>query len=189
MISFIPENAPACVAGVLALICLTVWPLFRTRRSILIVQLGAGVCFMAHYAFLGLLSPSLVNLLGSVQTLAALYSVRHARLNQIGYGLIPLMAMVGVICWTGPVSGLSVIAMVLIAFGRMQTNEWALRLLILAGGVFWIAHDFLVQSWIALTADILSLTTGLAMLVIFAHSTRSASLARTLPRCTVGQTT
>ena len=46
----------------------------------------------------------------------------------------------------------------------MQRNQWHLRLLILAGGVFWSMHDFLVGSWIALAADLLSLAMGLAML-------------------------
>jgi hypothetical protein len=55
-------------------------------------------------------------------------------------------------------------AMGLIALGRMQRNQWTLRLLILAGGAFWSLHDFLVGSWIALAADLLSLTIGLAML-------------------------
>jgi len=46
----------------------------------------------------------------------------------------------------------------------MQRNQWHLRLLILAGGAFWSVHDFLVGSWIALAADLLSLAMGLAML-------------------------
>jgi hypothetical protein len=52
-------------------------------------------------------------------------------------------------------------AMGLIALGRMQRNQ---RHLLLAGGVFWSMHDFLVGSWIALAADLFSLAMGLAML-------------------------
>ena len=158
------SNPAAAAAGLFALVCLTIWPLFRARHSILLVQLGAGIGFATHYALLGIFAPSLVNVLGSVQTVAALFSTRSEALNRIGYGLIPLMVAVGVYFWTGPTSALCVAAMALIALGRMQRNEWTLRLFILAGGAFWTAHDYLVGSWIALTADVLSLTMGLFML-------------------------
>lgn len=36
----------------------------------------------------------------------------------------------------------------------MQHDELRLRLLLLAGGLFWIAHDFIAGAWIALAADI-----------------------------------
>lgn len=172
MLNSFLDNPPAAIAGLFALVCLTVWPLFRTRHGILLAQLGAGVGFATHYALLGIVAPSLVNVLGSVQTTAALFSTRSEALNRIGYGLIPLMIAAGIYFWTGPTSALCVTAMGLIALGRMQRNQWALRLLILAGGVFWTAHDYLVGSWIALTADVLSLTMGLAMLAGMAAAER-----------------
>jgi hypothetical protein len=95
-------------------------------------------------------------------------STRNAAMNRIGYALIPLMIGVGVYFWTGPTSALCVAAMGLIALGRMQSNQWALRLLILAGGVFWSAHDYLVGSWIALAADGLAVTLGVAVLASMA---------------------
>jgi hypothetical protein len=85
-------------------------------------------------------------------------------LNRIGYGLIPLMVGVGIYFWTGPTSALCVVAMGLIALGRMQGNQWTLRLLILAGGAVWSVHDYLEGAWIALAADLLSLTMGVGML-------------------------
>jgi hypothetical protein len=164
MLSSFLESPAASAAGFFALVCLAVWPLFRTRKGILLAQLGAGVGFASHYALLGIVAPSLVNMLGSVQTIAALYSTRSGTLNKIGYGLIPLMIGAGIYFWTGPTSALCVVAMGLIALGRMQRNQWTLRLLILAGGVSWSVHDYLVGSWIALAADLLSLSMGLAML-------------------------
>lgn len=159
------DKPAAAAAGLVALMCLTVCPLFRTRSGILWAQLGAGVGFASHYALLGIAAPSLVNVLGSVQTGAALFSTRSEALNRIGYGLIPLMIGVGIYFWTGPTSALCVVAMGLIALGRMQDNQWALRLLILAGGVFWSVHDYLEGAWVALAADLLSLTMGVSMLV------------------------
>jgi hypothetical protein len=164
MLNSFLENPAASAAGLFALVCLTVFPLFRTRKGILLAQLGAGVGFACHYALLGIAAPSLVNVLGSAQTVAALHSTQNQGLNRIGYGLIPLMICVGIYFWTGPTSALAVAAMGLIALGRMQNNQLTLRLMILAGGVFWLAHDYLVGAWIAFSADVLSLTIGVGML-------------------------
>lgn len=160
MFELFSSNPGAAVAGLVALTCLTIWPLFKTRSSMLAVQLGAGLGFASHYWLLGLAAPSLVNVLGSVQTGAALFSEKSKFVNNIGYALIPLMVLVGFHFWMGPVSLLCVTASALIAFGRMQTNQLALRGLILFGCVLWIVHDYLVGSWIALTADIFSFILG-----------------------------
>jgi hypothetical protein len=78
--------------------------------------------------------------------------------------MIPFMILVGLVFWTGLVSAVSVAAMALIAVGRMQQSQPALRSLILAGGVFWIAHDYAIGAWIALAADTGCLIMGAAAL-------------------------
>lgn len=172
----------ATAAGVVAFVCLSIWPLFRSRSSILLVQLCASVGFATHYALLGLMAPSVVNILGSGQTIAALFAPNSPVLNRIGYALVALMIAAGMYFWTGPVSALCVMAMGLIAVGRMQKNQIALRSLILAGGGFWIAHDYLVASHIALGADVTSLTIGLASLGQLLWRDRlSARLQEVLP--------
>jgi hypothetical protein len=138
--------------------------MFRHRRLILLAQLSAGLFFAAHYLCLGIKVAAAVNLIGIVQTAAALFSGRSAAMGRLGYALIVLMALVGLCFWQGPISALSVAATSLIALGRMQSNEVRLRVLLLAGGGFWIMHDFLGEAWIALTADIGAATMGAAVL-------------------------
>lgn len=162
----------ATLAGLGAFVGLTIWPSFTRRRDMLLAQLAAGALFATHYALLGVAAASLVNCLGCVQISAALFSGRSRALNSIGYALIPLMIAAGLVTWTGSVSALSVAAMSLIALGRMQQNLTAIRLLILAGGVFWMAHDYAVSSWIALAADIGSFVMGVAMLLGQRYSVR-----------------
>ena len=170
MLTAFLDHPAAAAAGFFALVCLTVCPLFSTRSGILWAQLGAGIGFASHYALLGIAAPSLVNVLGLVQTLAALFAMRSVVLNKVGYGLIPLMIATGIYFWTGPASAFCVVAMGLIALGRMQNDQRTLRLLILAGGVSWSVHDYLVGSSIALTADLLCLTIGIAMLANIARA-------------------
>lgn len=148
------QGLPSVLTGLAAATCLTAAPVFRTRRTILAVQLAAGLFFAAHYFCLGVAVASLVNILGMVQTGAAMFSARGTAMKRLGYALIVLMVLVGLWFWQGPVSALSVAATALIALARMQQNQVWLRLLLLGGGSFWIAHDFVAEAWIAFTADI-----------------------------------
>jgi hypothetical protein len=152
------------LTGLAAAVCLSSAPLCRSRRAILLVQLAAGVFFAAHYVFLGITVAAAANMLGTVQTAAALFSARSASMARLGYALIALMALAGLAFWQGPISGLAMAAMVLIALARMQSNEVWLRGLLLAGGGFWILHDFLGAAWIALAADIGAFATGSVIL-------------------------
>lgn len=152
------------ISGVAAAAILTASPLLRGRQALLYAQLAAGLCFAAHYAFLGIAVAAAVNVIGSVQTIAALSSTRNAAMNRLGYVLIVLMALVGLVFWQGPISALSVAAMSLIALARMQADELRLRALLLAGGSFWLVHDLAGEAWIALAADVGSVAIGGAAL-------------------------
>jgi hypothetical protein len=154
------------LSGAGAALCLTATPLFRSRQAMLFAQLAAGACFATHYAGLGLAVAAGVNLLGLVQTAAALCQTRRAATMRLGYALIVLMDIVCLCFWQGPISALSLFAMTFVALARMQTEVLRLRLLLLAGGATWMAHDFVAQAWIALAADICAVVIGIAALTI-----------------------
>lgn len=167
---FLPDEPATLVTGVAAAVFLTCGPAFRSRQAMLLAQLAAGACFLAHYVCLGISVAAAANAIGLVQTLAALFASRSMAMNRLGFGLIVLMVLSGLWLWQGPISALSMIAMTSIALGRMQTDQLRLRLLLLVGGVAWIAHDFLGEAWIALAADIGAFTIGLAaVLVTYVH--------------------
>ncbi|MGD1876267.1 MAG: YgjV family protein [Kiloniellaceae bacterium] len=160
------QDAPAILTGIAATLCLSAAPMFRSRRMILLVQLGAALCFSAHYLCLGLTVAAVANMLGMVQIGAALFAEKSRAMSRLGYALIGLMALLGFAFWQGPVSGLAVAAMVLIALARMQANELRLRGLLLAGGCFWMMHDFMGAAWIALAADIGAFAMGAVTLFL-----------------------
>lgn len=164
MIETLLETPLASAAGLAAAALLVACPLMTRRETILLAQLGVGVMFALHFTLLGITAEAAVNVLGALQALAALFAGRHPALNRAGHALIPLMAAAGLWFWTGPVSGLAVIAMALIALARMQENEERLRLL-LAGCLAWTAHDAIAGAWIALGSDLLTGFLGLAMLM------------------------
>ncbi len=159
------QGMPALISGSAAAVCLMAAPMFRSRQSILAAQLAAGICFATHYAFLGVAVASAANILGTVQTLTAMRATQSASMNRLGYLLIGLMALMCLWLWQGPISLLSLAAMMLIALGRMQTSDLWLRCLLLAGGGFWIVHDLMIQAWIAFAADIGAFLFGVVALL------------------------
>jgi len=162
--AYLPHDMATLLTGVAAATCLTAAPAFRCRQSILIVQLAAGMFFAAHYLCLGLNGGALANILGSVQTAAAIFASRSTAMHKLGYGLIALMVIFALVLWQGPITLLSICAMAFIALGRMQTDERLLRVLVIAGGIFWVLYDFIGEAWIALVADIGALAVGIAVL-------------------------
>ncbi len=161
-----PANMDTAVflTGICAAVFLAGAPMLKDRRAILLAQLGASLCFASHYALLGITAASAANVLGTVQIVAALLAARSTAMNRLGFGLICLMMLAGVVLWQGPLSALSVTATAIIALGRMQRDEVHLRLLLLVGGGVWIAHDFIAAAWIPLLADIGAVLTGVVAL-------------------------
>lgn len=160
-----PQDLPTLLTGLAAATCLTMAPACRSRQSILIMQLAAGLFFAAHYLCLGISGGAQANILGSIQTAAAIFASRNAVMHRLGYALIGLMIMLALVFWQGPITLLSILAMALISFGRMQAAELRLRALVLAGDGFWVMHDFLGEAWIALAADLGALTVGAAAIL------------------------
>jgi uncharacterized membrane protein len=158
------SSIPAQAAGLFAMICLVSWPLFKTRSSILLVQLGIGLGFAAHFALLGVWAASAVSALGATQTVAAYFAGQGRAAERTGYILIVAMIAAGFYFWSGPSTALAVAGMVLVSLGRMQLDQTALRILLMAGSAIWAAHDFSIGSHIAFTADVLSFAMGAVML-------------------------
>ena len=165
MLAVMADNPVAAGAGLIAMLCLAVWPLFRSRRMMLVTYVGNNLAFVVHYALLDHWTAVAMNGLMSIQTVVAIMLDRRPKLRWAYYALMPVLALAGLVTWQGLPSLLSAAATTLSTIGRMQTNETTLRLLLLASTPVWAAHDLVVGSLPGLVADVLSMTTGAVMLV------------------------
>lgn len=138
---------------------LIVWPMFRSRQAMLLAQLTLTLGFSAHYALEGVVNASLLNLMGAIQIGLAMRWGESPRMAWIGRGMIPAILVVAVSSWSGWVSALSTIGMLLVATGRVQVDPARLRLLVVAGVPFWLAHDLIIGSPLVF-ADLFSLIVG-----------------------------
>lgn len=154
MISSLPADAHIYSSGALAFASLVASPLMKSRSKILFLQFAATIFFATHYAAMGVMAAFAVNAVCSVQTAVAIVAPNSRRMAALGWAMIPVLVATAFVFWAGPVSILSSLATVAIAIGRMQADEIRLRALVLLGGGIWILHDYLVESWIALSADI-----------------------------------
>src|SRR5215470_13330039 len=150
MLTLIIERPVAACAGVFGMLCFAAYPLARGRSLLLTNNLG----FAAHYALLDQATAVTMNVMLGMQTLVALGLARWPRLRWTYYALIPVLVVASAMTWQGWLSLLSTTATALSTFGRMQANELALRLLMLASAPVWAAHDFLAGSLPGLLADL-----------------------------------
>ena len=174
MLGLVIERPVAACAGIFGMLCLAAYPLARSRSLLLTTYLGNNLGFAAHYALLGHSTAVTMNLILGVQTVVALGLARWPRLRWAYYTLIPIVLVAAALTWQGWVSLLSTLATMLSTFGRMQANEFALRVLMLASAPVWAAHDLWVGSLPGLLADLSCIVTGGWMLIKHAPPRRTS---------------
>lgn len=186
MLQSILAHPLATFMALLGTLCMVGWPLARTRRRMLIVQIGIGVGFGLHYALLGSLTASAVNGLGAVQVALALALGTRPGVQWIGWAFIPAVVGAAFLTWQGLPTIIAAAGTLVIAIGRVQSSPLRMRVLVLAGLPFWVLHDLLVSSP-AVVADVLSLIVGVTLLLRqspppadMGRHTRSLKVMRTL---------
>ena len=165
MLAVMAANPLAAGAGLMAMACFAAWPLFHARWAMLATYIGNNLGFVVHYACLGHWTAVAMNGLMGIQTLAAIWLVRWPRLRWVYFAFIPMLGVMSLVTWQGLPSLLSAVAITFSTIGRLQSNEIALRILLLCSTPFWLAHDLIVGSLPGLAADILSMIIGAAMLL------------------------
>ena len=153
-------DAVSLAAALVGMISLVVWPLFRTRQHMLLVQLAhLGGCAL-HYGIEGAATATMVISLSAAQVVSSLMWGADPRRKWVGYGMIPATVCASMLTWSGSPSLLAATGTLLIAIGRVQVDAGALRVLVLAGMPFWLAHDIMIGSPLVV-ADLLSIAMGM----------------------------
>jgi len=152
------DPAAAPVFGVLGLTAQIAWPLFRTRKTMLAVQLTAACCYGLSYALMGQGTASATCLSGAAQTGVALLAGNRQSSLRIGYVFLPIVLCAGALTYSGLPTLLAVTACCLSMIGRMQTDTLRMRGVQLTASPFGAAHDIVTGSWPCLAGAFLSFT-------------------------------
>lgn len=164
MLPAVDQGALALIAGLIGLVGRAAWPLFWTRVAVLRVQLLIAVAFAVHYALIGIITATIVNALGSLQTATALCSREPRAMRYAGYGLIIVLAFASIVTWAGPASLLAAIGQGFIVIARMRKHVVPMFTLLLVGQLLWGIHDIVIGSPAAIAADVVGLLVGAWML-------------------------
>lgn len=151
-----PAFAP--VFGLAGLAAQMVWPLFRTRETILMVQLGSVCSYAASYALMGQTSATATCLIGAIQTTIALIAGNRPWLSQAGYAFIPAVLILGLMTYSGLPTLLVIAACSLSMIGRMQRDPLRMRSVQMSATPFGATHDLVVGAWPAAMGAVVSFT-------------------------------
>lgn len=152
------DPAAAPVFGMAGLAAQTSWPLFRTRSTILGIQLGAACCYAASYALMDQHTATAVCLTGALQTTVALLAGDRPWLARLGYVFLPAVLAIGVATYSGLPTILMITACCLVMIGRMQPDLLRMRGVQLTASPFGAAHDVAVGAWPCLLGALVSFT-------------------------------
>jgi len=150
------DPAAAPIFGIVGLAAQVAWPVFRSRETMLTVQLGATCSFATSYALMGQETATAVCLTGAIQTTVALLAGDRPWLNRMGYVFLPLVLAIGLFTYSGLTTILAVTACCLTMIGRLQTDTLRMRGVQLTASPFGAAHDFVAGAWPCLAGALIS---------------------------------
>lgn len=141
------------------------WPFFRSRTGMLLVQLVPCLCFALHFAMVGAPTAAVLNGLAALQVAAAL-AVGSRPAFRIAYLLIlPVIAVVMAFTWTGLPSAFAAAGMALISLARYQTQVARFRGTMLVALPCWFVHNSLVGSVPGMISDVTGIVVNAWMLL------------------------
>lgn len=159
------EQSPLALALGLSGVALNVlWPQMKGRGAMLVVQAVSGLCFLSHYALIGATTGSIMNLLATLQALAAIPLGTRPGFRVIYLLTLPAIALGLALSWTGWPSVMAALGMAGISVGRYQLRVLRFRTILMVTIPFWVAHNLLVGSLPGLLSDTLvTLSSGVGL--------------------------
>ena len=139
------------------------WPLFRKRAVMLLLQAVGAFFFTAHFGLHGATTGARMALVDGAQALLAIPLEKKPYFRNIYLLTIPVIALLVIISWNGLSSVFCAIAMIIISIGRYQTNVLQFRLYLILAEFFWVGHNILVVSIPGLVSDAVTLSSGIWM--------------------------
>ena len=167
----------ADIIGFLGVATNTVWPLFRGRTTMLVVQALGAAAFGLHYVLIGADTAAVLLVVAGLQALAAIPLGRKEAFRHIYLATIPIIAVIMALSWHGIPSLFASLGLATISLGRYQTNVLRFRFLLLACIPFWTVHNILVWSIPGLVSDAMSFASGLWMLLVTLREERRLAAA------------
>ncbi|WP_083897185.1 YgjV family protein, partial [Azospirillum sp. B506] len=141
------------------------WPFFRSRTGMLLVQLVPCLCFSLHFAMVGAPTAAALNGLAALQVAAALAIGTRPAFRIVYLLILPVIAAVMALTWTGLPSAFAAAGMALISIARYQIQIAHFRGTMLVALPCWFMHNSLVGSVPGMISDVTGIVVNAWMLL------------------------
>ena len=165
MFDVLIQMSPATIVGTFASTIAITWPLFRTRKGMLIGQVGVHIGFGLHFFLLGANTGALMNLFALIQAVAAIPLGKHKAFRMIYILTLPFIAVGAIATWQGLPSFFSSLGLAFISLGRYQLNVQSFRIILMIAIFFWFAHNVSVGSIPGMISDTFGGALNMAMIL------------------------
>ncbi|NNE69043.1 MAG: YgjV family protein, partial [Rhodothermales bacterium] len=108
----------------------TLWPVFRGRTTMLLIQTLGAAAFATHYLLIGADTAATLLVVAGLQALAAIPLGTRASFRLVYLATIPLIALIMAWSWQGLPSVFASLGLATISLGRYQTRIIPFRALL-----------------------------------------------------------
>lgn len=168
-------HAAAMLMGVLGVLFSVIWGLFRSRTTMLLVQLASTLFFVAHWGLQGAGTATIVTAISAAQMAAAIPLGSRPSFRYVYLATVPVIAVSMALTWNGVPSIFAAAGAAILSIARYQVDVKRFRFLMLWVTPFWFTHNFIVGSYPAMASDLLGALVNLAMMIRIAYENRRHS--------------
>jgi hypothetical protein len=139
----------------------------NNKRNLILVFLGmAQMCFIVHFALLGVWTASAMNIVGSTRTFFFMLRGRKKWMDNdlVMYVFISLFLIAGILSWRNWLSLLPIMAMAIETIGVWQKDPRKIRFIVIIPRPMWITFNVIHRSYAGMLTEffvIPSLITGI----------------------------
>lgn len=139
----------------------------NNKRNLILFFLGmAQMCFIIHFALLGVCTASAMNIVGSTRTFFFMLRGRKKWMDSdvVMYIFVCLFFIAGILSWQNWLSLLAIMAMAIETVGVWQKNPRKIRFIVIIPRPLWLTYNVIHHSYAGVLTElfvITSLVTGI----------------------------
>ncbi len=162
-----PNRIAAEAFGLVGLIGSLIWPMFKIRQTMLMVQAFYSIAFIGHFLLLDAMTAASMMAVIAVQSLVTAYqrtNIWDVLLKYVFFATIPGILILTWFTWQGWWSAFAAIGTLTSTFARYQTNIEQFRKWFIYRSLFWIVHNLTVLSISGLATHVINTVMNLVYL-------------------------
>jgi hypothetical protein len=142
----------------------------NNKRNLILVFLGlAQMCFIAHFALLGIWTAVSMNVVGAMRTFFFVFRGRKKWMdsNFVMYTFICLFVIAGILSWQNWLSFLPIMAMIIETIGVWQEDPRKIRFIVIIPRPLWITFNVIHHSYAGVLTELFVITSLITAIVRF----------------------